>query len=120
MNVFGYLNTLLSTIINYEFGTWESDLVFPFWVGEYQELPFNYEQQKSEYSFTLTGTTKGTYKELEEDKAKIKALLSEHTAIIEEAHGVAIYYDGAIQIPSEDAQIKRMQITLTIQEWGLI
>lgn len=121
MNVLGYINNKLSEIINYEFGMWTSEkLVFPYWVGEYQELGFNTEQQKQEYSFTLTGTTNGTWLDLENDKKKIKQLFADHTAMIEVGHGVAVYFNTALQIPSEDETIKRMQIILTIHEWGLI
>ena len=121
MSVLGYIDKKLSEIVNYELGKWTgTKLVFPYWVGEYQEVGFNAEQQCQEYSFTLTGTNNGTLNELEKDKEKIKKLLADHTAIIEDGRGVAIYWNTALHIPSEDERINRMQIILTIHEWGLI
>lgn len=118
--ILSYLNTQLSNIINYEFGMWTDTVIdFPFWVGEIQEVHLNTEQYKQEYSFTLTGTTNSSWADLEADKAKIKALFADHTAI-DDGKGIAIYYDTALQIPSEDETIKRMQIILTIHEWGLV
>lgn len=118
MTFLEYINNQLSNIINYELGLWTSELKFPYWVGEYQEIDYQSEQEYHEYSFSLIGTTKGTWKQLEEDKAKIRTLFSNHTALVEQGHSIAIFYDNALMIPSEDEQIRRMQINLTIQEWG--
>ena len=47
MSVLGYIDKKLSEIINYELGMWtDTTLVFPYWVGEYQEVSLNTEQQK--------------------------------------------------------------------------
>ena len=116
MNWLGYIDSKLSEIINYQFDTWNGDLVFPFWVGEYQEVYYIYEQGYHEYSFTLTGTTKGTYAELEADRQKIEKLFSNHVSNIE-GKGIAIFYDNTLMIPSVDEQIKRMEIELTVKEW---
>lgn len=119
MNWLGYLDSKLSEIIKYQLDTWQGDLVFPYfpyWVGDYQETEYNYEQQYHEYSFTLTGTTKGTYAQLESDREKIEQVFSNHT-YKEKGHGIAIYYDDSIMIPSVDEQIKRMEVHLTVKEW---
>ena len=113
-----HINEQLSSIINYEFGQWNSDIKFPFWVGEYQEVYYSYEQEYKEYSFTLTGTNRGTWSRLEEDKKKIQKLFANHTAVLEDGNSVAVFYETAYMIPSEDAEIRRMQIQLNVKEWG--
>ena len=113
-----YINEQLSNIINYELGLWtDKTIVFPFWVGEYQEINYSYENGCKEYSFTLTGTNRGTWSQLESDKNKIQELFANHTAILPDGNSVAIFYETAYMIPSEDAEIRRMQIQLNIKEW---
>lgn len=118
MTLLGYIDKKLSNIINYELGLWTQELKFPFWVGEYQETVYSHELGYHEYTFILTGTARGTWKQLEEDKNKIRNLFSNHTALIEKGHSVAVFFDTAFMLPSEDEQTKRMLINLTIKEWG--
>lgn len=112
-----YLNEQLSSIINYELGQWNGKIAFPFWVGEYQEIYYSYEQEYKEYAFTLTGTNRGTWSQLEEDKNKIQKLFANNTAVLEDGSSVAVFYETAYMIPSEDAEIRRMQIQLNVKEW---
>lgn len=119
MSFLNYIATNLSNIVNYELGLWTQKLLFPYWVGEYQEVNYSHEQGYHEYSFVLTGTTKGTWKQLEEDREKIRNLFTHHATLIEEGHSIAIFYINSLMIPSEDEQIKRMQINLTIKEWRI-
>ena len=58
--------------IPYEFMQWSSELRYPYWVGEYTETPTMTEDGYEESTFILTGTTRGTWLELEEIKEKIK------------------------------------------------
>lgn len=118
MTFLGYMDKQLSSIINYELGMWSGPLKFPFWIGEYQETNYLYEQEYHEYSFTMMGTTKGTWAQLEADRDKIVNLLSNHGGLVKQGHSIAIFYDGAMMIPSQDETIKRMQINFTIKEWG--
>ena len=111
------LNEVLSGIINYELGLWNRDIVFPYWVGEFQEIEYSSESGKTEYSFQLVGTSRNNLAKLLEDKEKIQRLFSYYSATLENGHTLAIYYDNAMMIPSQDAQIRRLQINLTIMEW---
>lgn len=116
MTWLGYIDEQLSSIIDYQLDEWKGDLVFPYWVGDYQENTYDFDQGYHEYSFTLTGTTKGTYAQLESDRQKIEELFGNHTYAVK-GHGIAIYYENSLMIPSTDEQIKRMEIHLTVKEW---
>lgn len=114
----GHISQKLNEIgIHYDYIEWNSPtIVFPFWVGEYQETHHSNETNKTDYIFTLTGTSNKTWLDLENDKEKIKNLFTDYRYV---ENGKALYIDfnGCYPIPSEDASIKRFQITLNVMEW---
>lgn len=103
--------------INYEFGAWTSGVVYPYFVGEYQETESLTEDGYQETVFILNGFTKGTWLDLEQAKATIENLFSSFTTIAESDSGVVILYSNSLIIPTGDAELKRIQINLTIKEW---
>lgn len=108
--------------INYELGTWTKKPVYPYFTGEYQENPVTSENGMQETTFLLTGFTRGTWLELEEAKEKIKDYynkVSGRTVIADDGTAVAIFYDSALIVPTGDAELKRIQINLSIQEWSV-
>lgn len=108
--------------INYEFGTWTKDVVYPYFTGEYQETPPTSENGMQETTFLLTGFTRGTWLELEEAKEKIKNYfnkVSGKTVIAEDGSAVAIFYEHSLIVPTGDAELKRIQINLSIKEWSV-
>lgn len=108
--------------IPYEFSTWTQDIIYPYFVGEYQESePLN-EDGLQETTFLLTGFTRGNWLELEEAKKKIANYfnkVSSKTVIAEDGTAVAIFYASALIVPTGDAELKRIQINLTIKEWSV-
>lgn len=113
-----HINEQLSNIINYELELWTGELKFPYWVGEYQEIQYDYEQNMHEYDFTLTGTARYDRTQLEEDKKKIQKLFADYRTILDDGRSVAISYENSFMIPSQEEDIKREQIHLSIREWG--
>ena len=113
-----YINTALTNAgINYEFMEWTSELVYPYFVGEYSEPePLN-EDGMQESTFMITGTTDGTWLSLEEAKAIIECELCNKTAILSNGNGIAISYSGSLVVPTGNERMKRMQINLLIKEW---
>lgn len=104
--------------ISYEFGGWTTDSVpDPYFVGEYTEpesLTLE-EDGMQQIDFLLTGTGTNWLK-LEQAKSKIENNISK-TAILPNGNGIAVFYAGALIIPTGDAKLKRIQINLTIKEW---
>lgn len=108
--------------IPYEFMEYTSsiDVISAYWVGEYSESPPIAEDGGQETQFILTGTGKGSWFDLEQQKAKIEKLfpsIGGRTAILDNGSGVAVFYSNAFPVPTGDAFLKRLQINLTIKEW---
>lgn len=123
MEVLNFISSNLEQIgIDYEFEEWTSDPVpEPYFVGEYSESPPMDESGLQEVTFILTGTAR-TWILLEIAKSKIEKLFSKvtgKTAILENHSGIAIFYSNSFPVPTGDAELKRIQINLTIKEWSV-
>ena len=103
--------------INYEFGRWKSEIVYPYWVGSFTEVPSD--DGPAETTFILEGFTRGSYLELLENKETIENHFTHGiTAILENHSGVAVVYaDANCDIPTGDANLKKIQVNLTVKEW---
>lgn len=112
-----YIKEELDKIISYEFAQWSSNIIYPYWVGEYNETESLNEDNMRETTFILTGTTRGTWLDLEKDKLKIEELFRNKTAILSNGNGIAVYYLYSLIVPVEDMELKRIQINLQIKEW---
>lgn len=69
-----------------------------------------------EITFILDGFTRGSWLSLEKYKQKIEQNI-ERTAILASGAGVAVFYGNASPVPTGDAELKRIQINLTIKEY---
>lgn len=103
--------------INYEFWEWSSDVVYPYFVGEYSENEPVNEDGMQESEFILNGFTRGAWLDLETAKAKIEKLFSNNTSILPNGNGLAIFYIGSFVLPTGDEELKKIEIHLRIKEW---
>lgn len=119
MKFLGHISEMLSSNnINYEFQEWtDTEIIFPYWTGDYTENEYSSEQGYTSYTFMLTGTTNKSWLDLEKDKEKIKNMFSDYN-YSDEGYALAIYYENSFNIPCDDMAIKRMQINLEIKEWN--
>ena len=109
--------------MNYEYQEWTDDPVYPYFVGECQEFEPMNEDGMQETSFILTGFTRGSHLELETAREKIEKQFDPITGnrVIAENSVVAIFYANALSnIPTGDAELKKIQVNLTIKEWKVI
>lgn len=115
------IKTSLNSLgINYEFGTWTKEMVYPYFVGEYQESEPMTEDGLQESTFILTGFTRGNWLDLEESKEVIEEYFDPicgKIVIADSGSAVAIFYADSLVVPTGDAELKKMQINLTIKEW---
>lgn len=105
--------------INYEFDTWTSDVRYPYFVGEFHEdEPFTEDGAETSYMI-LTGFHRGKYISLEEAKNKIKKHFDPINGLRAktDSGSIAVFFAGAYNIPSGEADLKKIQITLKIKEW---
>lgn len=116
-------DTLQSIGINYEFQEWTTDPVpDPYYVGEYTEIAGLEEDGLQESAFMLTGTTRTSWLTLEQTKETIKNAfhpVGGTTTILPNGNGLAVLYSDSFQVPTGDAELKRIQINLNFKEWSV-
>ena len=91
-----------------------------YWVGEYTETESLTESGLQEATFLLTGFSRSSWLALENSKEKIENYFNRiggKTVIADNGSAVAIFYANALIVPTGDAELKRIQINLTIKEW---
>lgn len=112
-------NELNSIGVPYAFMRWTSPVNGRFWVGEYSQTPTDTEDGCEEGTMILTGTTQKEWLELMKDLAKIKDHFpNEYGLRIPTATGVVvIFYGHGFPVPTEEANLKRLQVNLQIRAW---
>lgn len=109
--------------VPYEFMRWTSALSYPYFVGEYSETATDTEDGYEESILMITGTTKGSWLELEEIKNKIKNHFPSIYGLRKstDTGTVVFYYANGFPVDTGEADLKRIQINLQIKQWkGLI
>lgn len=107
--------------LEYDFGTYKKNpKVYPYFVGEYTETESFTEDGLQESTFLLTGFHRGTWLELEDTKEKIEKYfnrVSGKTVITDNGSAVAVFYGHSLVVPTGNAELKSIQVNLTIKEW---
>lgn len=91
-----------------------------YFVGEYQETIPMTEDGMQESTFLLTGFGRGSWLQLENAKEAIQTYfnrVSGKTVITDNGSAVAVFYANSMIVPTNDAELKRIQINLNIKEW---
>lgn len=104
--------------IPYAFEEWTANEVpDPYFVGEYNEVESTEREENGyqETTFILTGTGR-KWLGLEQAKEIIENNIT-GTAILPSGNGIAVFYSNSFPVPTGDAELKRIQINLTIKEW---
>lgn len=112
--------------LEYGFGIYRGnkngEIVYPYFVSEYTESPIADESGLREATIMLTGFHRGLWEELEAAKEKIENYfdkVSGKTVMEEDGSAVAIFYENALIVPKEDAELKSIQINLSVKEWSV-
>lgn len=105
--------------VPYEFGEWTSKVKYPYFVGEITEPEPTTEDGYEESTMILTGTHRGKYIDLETIKTNIKKHFHPVYGLRSriDSGSIAVFYGGAFYVPTGVADLKRIQINLTIKEW---
>ena len=104
----------------YDYEEFAGEVSGPYWVGHYQETEPTTEDGKHEASFVITGTTGGTWIELQRAADSIRAEFPEiggMTGVTDKGTGYAIWYASATTVPTDTAELKRIEITLNVKYW---
>ena len=112
--------------LEYDFSTYSGNAagkaIYPYFVGEYQEIEPSTEDGMMDSTFILTGFHRGTWLALEDAKERIKKHFNKVSGKIVMAHdgsAVAIFYANSFPIRTGDAELKRIQINLHVKEWSV-
>ena len=113
-----YINEILNeTGINYSFARWNGDIPESYWIGEYSETDSLHEDGMIESDFILTGTTEGSWMNLQTEKELIERTLNDRTLILESGVGLCINFERSLIVPTETEYLKRIQLNFSIREW---
>lgn len=123
-NVLKIINSAMKSLgLEYGLGVYEkSPAVYPYFVGEYQEIEPNTESGLQESSFILNGFSRDTWLTLEDAKEKIENYfnkVSGKIVMVDDGSAVAIFYANSLIVPTGDAELKRIQINLQVKEWSV-
>lgn len=117
-------NAMKSLGLEYGFGEYSGnsngEIVYPYWVGSYTETEPYTEDGLQESTVMITGFSRGSWLDLENGKGKIEKhfnRVSGKVGITSSGNAVAIFYAGALIVPTGDAELKSIQINLSIKEW---
>lgn len=116
----GIANEKLNKIgVPYEFMRWTSTVEDRYWVGEYMETVTDTEDGYEEGTLILTGTTKGFWSVLMQDREKIKDQFPNVSGLrVPTDNGVVVFfYDNSFTVDTGEADLKRIQINIHIKMW---
>lgn len=107
--------------LNYEFGQYsKTPPKYPYWVGDYTEPEPLEEDGLTTPTITLTGFARGSFFGLEKEKQKIKDYFKDGVSTITESgSAIAIFYAGSFNVPTDEQDLKRCQINLSIRKWSV-
>ena len=118
INIIGGAMTALK--LNYGFAEYMGEIQYPYFVGEYMESETFTEDGLCESTFIITGFSRGSWLELEEAKEKIEKYFNPvfgRVGITSSGSAVAIFYAHSLIVPTGDAELKSIQINLSVKEW---
>ena len=104
--------------IPYSYGVWQDTVTYPYFVGNYDETEYRYEDNYSGGTFTLDGWARGSSAmiTLVTVADTIKQAFDDMQAVVDD-HTYFIRYGGMQSIPSGEEGLYRIQITLFVNEW---
>jgi hypothetical protein len=109
--------------IEYGLGTYAgTPIVYPYFVGEYTETEPMTEDGLQESTFLLTGFSRDSWLTLEDAKERIQDYfdkVSGKVVMADDGSAVAVFYAYALIVPTGDAELKSIQIQLSVKEWSV-
>lgn len=105
--------------VNYQFGRWQGEVSYPYFVGEGDAADFVAENNYQEGTCFINGFTRGAWIDLMNTSEKIKQRFADFRTITKGGNGISITVAAFSIVPCEDAELKRIQITLNLKEWSV-
>lgn len=117
VGLLGFVNEKLEEIgIPYEFGEWTKTVSYPYFVGSFQETDYRFEDNCTIGAFTLDGWSRESKIDLAAASDKIRDAFQDVQAIRDDT-AFFIRYGGSMTIPTGEADLFKISITLYTYEW---
>lgn len=121
MDKLKFINEQMTDVLElpYEFGEWASEIKYPYIVGEITEEEPMTEDGAEQSTMILNCFHRGKYTDLEKIKKDIKQHFHPVCGLRgrTDSGAIAVFYGGGFYVPTNEADLKRLQINLTIKEW---
>lgn len=121
MTALQFISDQMSALgINYEFNEWTSDVKYPYFVGDEFHLDEVITEDGTETSSLLiVGFNRGKFVDLYEAMEKMKKHFDPINGlrVKTDIGAIAVFFAGFFNIPSGEADLTKIQITLKIKEW---
>lgn len=118
IEILGFISKMMTQHgLPYAYMEWKDKPIYPYIIGEYNEIENPNEDGLTEATFILTITGKTTWLELEKIKDKIKSIFPPIEGGIN-GDGIVIYYENSLPIFTGTEEYKRLQINLKAKKWG--
>lgn len=117
IEVLKFINEKLEAAgINYQFGEWKGEVKYPYFVGECTTDDYVDENRKTSGTLILDGWTRNSILELINADTKIKEVFKSLVAVVGNK-AFFIRYGGSIPAQTGETELKKITITLFINEW---
>lgn len=104
-------NELDKLNLNYEYMEYTGPLVYPYITGEYNEIGYTYEDNKTKGEFILTLWNRGKEIDLINIKEQIKKVFADYRTVTNSG-SIFISYRNKIPVRSGEAELKKMEVYL--------
>lgn len=115
VDILKFINKKL-TGIPYEYGEWTGEVSYPYFVGSFTEDDYRFEDGHTGGTLTIDGWSRKSKLELLQYADEIKDTFSDLIEV-DENYAFAIRYGAMQEIPSGEADLFRVTITLFTDEW---
>lgn len=117
VDLLGFISQKLKEInVPYEFGEWTQTVSYPYFVGSFLETDYRFEDNCTVGTFTLDGWSRGSKITLIEMNDKIKNAFQDFQAVQKET-AFFVRYGGSMSIPTGEADLFKITITLYTYVW---
>lgn len=117
VGLLGFVNEKLEEIgIPYEFGEWTKTVSYPYFVGSFQETDYRFEDNCTIGAFTLDGWSRESKIDLAAASDKIRDAFQDVQAIRDDT-AFFICFGGSMPMPTGEADLFKISITLYTYEW---
>lgn len=103
--------------VNYAYGLWAGDAVYPYWVADAAETLHVFEDGSTTGRITLQGWTRGSRADLLTEAQGIAQKFNGYTYAAASGFACAIEYVGMNSIPQADIELKSIVMQFDFKTW---